>query len=231
MTTAVNSRNIGAHRTRHILYTLLFTTLICGGMLVARMIFTGGTRFAGLFGNLLLAWIPLLLALLLRRQSADKRGFFFWGLLVVWVLFFPNAYYIITDLIHMKKFGEGGVFPWFDLLMTASFACGGLFLGSLSLYLVHLLVRECWGWRAGWGFAVTMLALGSFGIYLGRKLRLNSWDVLTRPLKLIGDIGGLAEPQSAREVAAFSVTFFFFSLLFYAFMVSLARLHEIEEGS
>jgi uncharacterized membrane protein len=71
-----------------------------------------------------------------------------------------------------------------------------------------------------------MLALGSFGIYLGRFFRLNTWDVVARPFKLAGDIAALLEPKGLTEVAAFCVTFFFFSLAIYSFVVSMARLHE-----
>jgi uncharacterized membrane protein len=74
-----------------------------------------------------------------------------------------------------------------------------------------------------------MLALGSFGIYLGRFLRLNSWDVVSRPFKLAGDISSLVKPQSSTEVIAFSITFFFFSLAAYCFVVSVARLHEVPD--
>ena len=129
-------------------------------------------------------------------------------------------------MVHTHKFGIDGVYQWYDILMTACFACSGLFLGSVSLYLMHRLVQLRFGWRAGWLFAATMLALGSFGIYLGRFLRLNSWDVFTRPFKLAGDVAALAEPRSVTDVAAFSATFFFFSLVVYSFVVSLARLHE-----
>jgi uncharacterized membrane protein len=75
-----------------------------------------------------------------------------------------------------------------------------------------------------------MLALGSFGIYLGRFLRLNSWDVVTRPFKLVGDVTALLDPKSLTEVAAFSTAFFFFSLAVYCFIVSMARLHEEPRG-
>ena len=74
-----------------------------------------------------------------------------------------------------------------------------------------------------------MLALGSFGIYLGRALRLNSWDVVARPLKLVGDISSLMEPKSAKEVSAFTVTLFFFSLVVYTFVVSMASWLLIEK--
>jgi uncharacterized membrane protein len=228
MTPQVEERPVSAERVRHTLYTLGFATAVCTGMLLVRFACVGDLRFrfSGLLGNLLLAWIPLVLALLIRRIPANRRRFWFWSALVAWVLFFPNAFYITTDLIHTKKFGTDGIYRWYDMLMTTAFACGGVFLGSLSLYLLHLCVRQKFGWRFGWAFAAGMLALGSFGIYLGRFLRLNSWDVVTRPFKLVGDITALLEPKSLTEVAAFSTTFFFFSLTVYCFVVSIARLHE-----
>ncbi len=228
------SRSIAPDRARHALYTLIFGSAVCLAMLLVGFAAAGSLRFTGLFGNLLLAWIPLVLAICLWRMPRGGNRVAFWGAMVLWILFFPNAFYLVTDLIHIKKFGSDGIFRWFDMMMTISFASGGMFLGCLSLYLLHLFVRERFGWRMGWLFAGGMLALGSFGIYLGRVLRLNSWDVVTRPLKLMGDVVGLVEPTSAKEVIAFSVTFFFFSLAVYSFVVSIARLHEAgvgEQGS
>jgi uncharacterized membrane protein len=219
-------RPIPAHRARHTLYTLVFGSAVCTAMLVVRFLFTRQLHFSGLFGNLLLAWIPMILALCLWRMPSGRHRRWFWLTAVLWFLFYPNAFYITTDLIHMKKFGSDGVFRWFDLLMTMSFAAGGMFLGCLSLYLLHLSARARFGWRVGWLFAGGMLALGSFGIYLGRILRWNSWDVATRPLKLAGDAIALTEPHNAREAIVFSATFFFFSLAVYCFVVSMARLHE-----
>jgi len=224
-------RVIPQHRARHTLYTLLFGSAVCTGMLVVRCIYTGKLRFAGFFWNLFLAWIPLLLALYIWRMPSQGRRGWFWTVLVLWILFYPNAFYITTDLIHFKTFGSDGMFRWFDLLMTTSFAAGGMFLGCLSLYLMHLFVRQRFGWKMGWSFAGGMLALGSFGIYLGRVLRLNSWDVVARPFKLVGDILALVDPHGAKEAMAFSVTFFFFSLVVYSFVVSMARLHESDLSS
>jgi uncharacterized membrane protein len=223
-----SERTISRVRARHTLTTLLFATLFCAALLVARWGWTGTVRFSSFFGNLLLAWIPMVLALLIRRLGppATSRRALFWTAVVCWVLFFPNAPYIVTDIIHMKKFGMDGVPRWFDMMMTMAFACSGLFLGCLSLYSMHLLVRARFGWRRAWGFAVGMLALGSFGIYLGRFLRLNSWDVVAHPQKLISEIASIAEPTRLGEAAAFSATFFGFSLVAYSFVVSMSRLHE-----
>jgi uncharacterized membrane protein len=77
-------------------------------------------------------------------------------------------------------------------------------------------------------FAIGMLAIGSFGIYLGRFVRLNSWDVVARPVKLVTDIAALAAPMKAREMFAFSVTFFFFSLAAYWFVAAATQLHAAD---
>src|SRR5215210_1178358 len=104
-------RPIQPTRARHVLNTLLFATFVCVGMLVLRFVRAENLRFSGLFGNLLLAWIPLSLAFLIRRMPAlaGWRRCWFWGAIVLWIVFFPNAFYLVTDLIHMKKFGMDGV--------------------------------------------------------------------------------------------------------------------------
>ena len=214
-------------RAAQMLPPLIFATVVCAAMLGARWAHTGALRLTGLFGNLLLAWIPMVFALLvgqLHSAAVPRRGLF-WFCAVCWFLFFPNAPYIVTDLIHLKKYGLDGVPKWFDLIVIMAHACAGLFLGCLSLYLVELLVRERFGRRIGWAFAVGMLALGSFGIYLGRFARLNSWDVVVRPTKLWGDVAALAHPMKVGEVLAFSLTFFFFSLAAYWFVAAALRVH------
>ena len=211
-----------------VLWALLFGSLVCCGMLVVRMMLGGAARFTGLAGNLLLAWIPLGLSLLLRYVDwqPGRRRRLFWLTGLLWFLFFPNCFYIVTDLIHIRKFGSDGVPKWLDMMITAGFGLTGVFLGILALYLVHLVVRERFGYRAGWAFAIVMLALGSFGIYLGRYLRWNSWEVFTRPWKLWGNAARLVD--ESERVAGFWVTFFFFSLMAYLFVVAMARLHERE---
>jgi uncharacterized membrane protein len=190
------------------------------------MMLGASTILSGLFFNLLLAWIPLGLSLLLRGVDwqTGRRRHFFWVAGLLWVLFYPNSFYLVSDLIHIKKFGSHGVPKWLDMMITAGFGLAGVFLGSLALYLLHLRVRERFGYRAGWAFAIVMLALGSFGIYVGRFLRWNSWEVFTRPWKLWGNVSQIVD--RSERVAAFSVTFFFFSLMAYFFVVAMARLHE-----
>jgi uncharacterized membrane protein len=222
-------RPISARRLRHTLGTLVFASAVCVLMWCVRAGFSRSPHFFGFVWNLFLAWIPLWLALLLRRECGPgplrKRA---WLIGLAWLLFLPNSFYIVTDLIHFKKFGMGGIPKMFDVMMTFAFAAGGMFLGCLSLYLMQLSVRERRGWKIGWAFAIGILALVSLGVYLGRDLRLNSWDVLM-PWKLFGRMAGLGEPAKQHYAGVFIAPFFLLSVAVYAFVVSMTRIHELEE--
>lgn len=212
-------------RTRALLAPLLFATVFCLALVLARGAAAERWRFAGLFWNLILAWIPLLLALGLdwvARRPIPRPGAL-WSCGVVWFLFFPNSAYIVTDLVHFKKWGQDGIPKWFDLLLINAHAFAGVFLGCLALHVVAGLIRERHGPRLATLFAAGMLALGAFGIYLGRFLRLNSWDVLTRPFKLATDIATLGAPMKAGEVAAFTLVFFLFNVSAYWFIAAALR--------
>jgi uncharacterized membrane protein len=206
---------------------MVLPTLISVGMILGRFAYVATLRFrfCGLLLNLLLAWIPLIVALLIWRTSRSKR-LALACLFVAWLLFFPNAFYITTDLVHTHKFGTDGVSRWYDILMTACFAASGVFLGSISLYLLHSMVRARFGRGAGWVFAGAVLALGSFGVYLGRFLRFNSWDVVARPDALADGIMRLFRSNQITEVASFCGGFFLFSVVVYGFIYSAAHLRE-----
>lgn len=212
--------------TARLLPPLLFASAVCVALLAARWGWCGRLRCTGYFGNLLLAWIPLVLTLVIERlrAAAVPRHRWLWFCAACWFLFFPNAPYIVTDMVHLEKHGVDGVPKWFDILVIMAHACTGLFLGCVSLCTMESFVGARFGRRLGWAFAWAMLALASFGIYLGRFLRLNSWDVFVRPGKLLAGLAALAHPMKAFEVFAFSVSFFLFSLGAYWFIASATRL-------
>lgn len=106
-----------------------------------------------------------------------------------------------------------------------SFALTGWFLGYFSLYLMQEVVRGWLGRAASWVFAFAMLGLSSFGIYLGRFLRWNSWDALLAPLTTITDAARVAHPLKNPQALAFSATFFAFSLVCYLIVYSFTHLH------
>ncbi len=138
--------------------------------------------------NLFLAWIPLGMAFVAYRlhQTRNRWGFLIAGFALIWLLFLPNAPYMLTDLIHMRYRDEALV--WYDLMLLLWFAWTGIMLGLGSIYLMQEIVTDLLGAFAGWVIAIISIGLTSFGIYLGRFLRWNSWDVLRNPLALFVDI-------------------------------------------
>lgn len=166
---------------------LVAGSLLAAGLQNMRAERTGAPVFAFLFWNLFLAWVPYLLALaLVGLDLARAPGWLLAVPGIVWLLFLPNAPYILTDFIHLGA--VPGAPLWFDAVLIGAFAGTGLLLGMASLLLVHDVVGSRLGSVAGWALAIGSLALSSLGIYLGRFPRFNSWDVLANPEGLVGAV-------------------------------------------
>jgi uncharacterized membrane protein len=164
-----------------LLVVLCLCSLGCLALISLREHLTGSFEYTFMRWNLVLAWLPMSFALI--TLGAYRRGMpaAVWMLSgVLWLLFLPNAPYLVTDLIHLRNSWASAPL-WFDVLMFLSFGATGLALGYASLYVVHGVISERFGAIAGWGLIVTVFALSSVGIYLGRILRLNSWDAITQP--------------------------------------------------
>ena len=201
--------------------TVAIASAIACFLLGARILLTGSWRQLYLPWNLFLAWLPLLFAWLATRENAASAGgrWRFRLKALAWLLFFPNAPYILTDLWHLPPNFQGRF--WVDLVLILLFALTGLVLGFLSLYVMHVLVARRFGWVRGWLFAVAAAGLGGIGICLGRFLRWNSWDVLLHPGGLLADLGwrGLQLAQAPRLLvipALFAMLLFVAYVLLYA---------------
>jgi len=207
-----------------ILALILASTLSCG-LLAFRAWRAQELEHAFFVWNLFLAWIPAIASLLFyslaMRRPAPRFSLACIG--IVWFLFFPNAAYIVTDIVHLSA--KQGIPFWYDMITFMAFAQTGLFLAYLSLYLMQELVRAWLGRIACWSFALAMLALSSFGIYLGRFLRWNSWDMLLSPLTTMRVAVVVANPWADPKPMAFSATFFSFSLVCYLIVYSFTHLH------
>jgi uncharacterized membrane protein len=154
----------------------------CVALLIARLVHLGSIANPMLVWNLTLAWVPLLLAIaLLVSARRGRPGRELVAIGVVWLLFLPNAPYLLTDFVHL-----GYQHRVFDSLIFGSFGATGLALGLASLVIVQSVVTRARGVRAGWAVAAASLVASSVGIYLGRVQRLNSWDALTHPGRILG---------------------------------------------
>ena len=167
--------------------SLAILSLFVLAMMIARMLYTRMFEHTGIAWNLFLAWVPFVLALVVyaRARSGISRATLL-ALASLWLLFFPNAPYILT---HLKHIGRGGGIPiLYDVLLLSAAAWTGLLLGLVSLFLMHAVARRLLGVVVAWALVVGVLAASSFGIYLGRVQRWNSWDVFVRPGALLGQI-------------------------------------------
>lgn len=160
----------------------------CLGLIAVRVFRTESPHFLFLIWNLFLACVPLACSRALTSMS--RRGASSWTqctLFVLWLLFLPNAPYIVTDLVHVSP--PAGILSWYDLGIVLSCAGAGLLVGYLSLLDMQRLVEDRFGNTVGWLVAGSALMLSGFGVYLGRAMRWNSWDVVTDPVGLFGSIG------------------------------------------
>src|SRR5690349_1662404 len=160
-------RGSSSDRRLVVLSALGVLSVLVLGLVAFRVAYTHTTDGMNLVWNLFLAWVPLCLALLLYDRYAHRARL---GLLaslgLLWLLFFPNAPYIVTDLKYLA--GSTGKVFWYDGLLIGTAAMTGLLLGFVSLYLLHAIVRRAIGPRYAWMFAFGVLALSSLGVYLGR---------------------------------------------------------------
>lgn len=142
-----------------------------------------------------------------------------------WLLFMPNAPYIVTDIVNLQPYPQ--IPFWYDILLFMSSAWTGVFLGLTSLFLMQQIVKSMIGQWRSWLFALGVLALNSFGIYLGRFLRWNSWDVLFNPLELLKDIAGtVRHPFDHMETYIFSIIFTVFITAAYLMLTSMMSFQQ-----
>lgn len=173
--------------------------------------------FTFLGWNLFLALIPFGLSRYLTTRPARFSTGITFVLLIIWLAFFPNAPYLITDLIHI---GERGHAVWLDILLLFSFAQTGLVIALASLYDIDQWLRTYLSERARGGMVVFFLALTSFGIYIGRYLRWNSWDIATRPFDVLRTIATtFTQTAHSTELIGFVSTFSGVLIVSYAFLL------------
>ena len=213
--------------------TLIFATGICLMLVIARIVLSGNFRYAFLIWNLFLAWLPLLFAVLAceKYRTGAGRNWRFLSLTGAWLMFFPNAPYIFTDLIHLTY--EHRSHFWMDMVLILSCALTGLVLGFLSLFLMQSLVRRVFGRLVSWLFIALIAGLSGFGVYLGRFERFNSWDILVKPFALSrGIVGWAAEPFAHPAAIAFPVLFATFLFITYLMLyaLTLMQFHKPAAG-
>jgi uncharacterized membrane protein len=212
-------------------YPLVLSTLLAGGLFTARVIVAHNyVIYRNLVWNLFLAWLPYLFSV---WSAASERLFpGKWLLLVVpgglWLIFFPNAPYLMTDFLHLEN--RPPIPLWYDILLITSFAWSGLFLAIGSLRTMQLLIKKYMGGFTSWLFVTAALGLSGLGIYLGRFERWNSWDLILQPRRILHDLKTyMAAPTDNLRFFAFTILFTSFLLICYLTFIAVRRADELEE--
>lgn len=178
---------------------VIAASALAAAMWLLRGKLAGGLDLWFLGWNLFLAWVPWVAARAAVRARARAAAL---AAGAVWLLFLPNAPYLVTDLVHLRP--RPPVPASYDVLLFATFALAGCALGWGSLEAIHARLARALG-RARAALAVlAVLLLTGFGVYLGRFERWNSWDLVARPRGVLADaVGALDDPRAL----AFSVLF------------------------
>lgn len=221
-----------------IIKTLGIFSIIGFVMIAFRMLNQRSIRFAFLIWNLFLAWVPLFLSLAMRyidkiQKYSPKRTIYLLCLGICWLIFYPNAPYIITDIIHLSNYNyytisnysysfDLNFIIWYDFILVMLFVFTGYILGHMSLYNVHKIIEKKYEKVVGWIFVFIVSVLSGFAIYLGRFLRLNSWEIVSSPVNLFKTI------LATINIVSMKFTFMFglFIFLIYVAMHNLSFLKK-----
>ncbi|MBI2332104.1 MAG: DUF1361 domain-containing protein [Chloroflexi bacterium] len=218
-------------RNRHNIAVFVLLNLACAACIVlvaARVAYTDSSRHTGLIWNLFLAWIPFILSYFAHALSWKRSSIYLVIPIValLWLLFFPNAPYMLTDLQDLAR-GTGHEAPlWYDVIIVVWCSWTGTLLGVISLYLMQDIITRTFNRWLGWVFVFAISGLSSFGIYIGRFVRLNSWDILQNPAETAVEILGIVIDPS-RRLAAFTMGYTFFFLFIFVLLYSFS--HMLQE--
>ena len=212
---------------KHSFYPLILSSLMAAAFYTFRVFYSGTNNYSNLVWNLVLAWLPYIISVMassVYRSNPKNWGIIF-ILIFFWLIFFPNAPYMVTDFYHLNP--RPPVPLWFDISLIAIFAFTGCFLSITSLRTIHIIMEGFFGKFIGWLFALFALGLGSLGVYLGRFGRFNSWDIFLEPKSVLKEIAyNILNPADNLGFVGFTLMFTSILLVFYLMFVTASSPSE-----
>lgn len=199
---------------------LAFTAIF---MLLSAVIITFDRSRDFLVWNMGLSLIPYFLSVLLRHSRPVYRSTVLFALVfLAWLAFYPNAVYMVTDFIHFSTKTFYTKTPriqynmdirlWLNFSLTVCAVFFGVFLGMASFFHVEeaLVGRKPLYLKVLFYIAISVLT--GFAIYIGRFIRLNSWDVLLNPGELFTEVIATINRNTAMITFLFSSIHFFLAV-------------------
>lgn len=201
----------------------------CFFLLGIRVLISGKFYQIFLAWNLFLAVIPFFIALLSRWLVTRNHGIFsvliFLFTSILWLLFFPNSSYIFTDFIHLiqrglpednpNARGFSNLLVWYDVIVRSLYAFVGHLLGLASLFIFHNLWSKYCGKIVGWVLVISSCTAAAYGVFVGRFIRLNSWNLVTHP---DAAVNALLSNVESLDAVIFTIAFAFFLSISYIFL-------------
>ncbi len=188
---------------------------------IARVFLFNNYTFIYLFWNIFLAFVPFFISSFLfiyTNKEKIIKPIFVIGF-IIWLVFLPNAPYVVTDFIHLGRIA--GVPVMYDLFVIFSAATVSLFIGLHSIYQIERIFLLKFSQKITNIIILIVILLASFGVYLGRFLRFNSWDLFTSHISLVSSISKVFT-RSNDYINAYTYTFLFF-LFIYTSYISFKR--------
>jgi len=165
-------------------------------------------------------------ATLAQKAKQQKNKILHIIFIFIWLAFFPNAPYMITDFIHTSYLGFNSyfvvvrdAFAWFGLVYMTLGIMLGILAGVSSLDIVVRPMFKTKGHSMATITVAVVSIMSGYAIYIGRFLRFNSWDLLTNPINLVQTL--------VQEFELFTVLF---SLLFAACIAFIYLIFYILKG-
>lgn len=178
---------------------------------IVRIFLFETNSFVYMFWNIFLAFIPLLISSILLFYSNKNNIFkplFLFGF-ILWFIFLPNAPYVITDFIHLGKIRAVPVM--YDIFVLFSSALVSLMAGIFSMFHIEKILLIKFSKKNTNIILVIITLFASFGMYLGRFLRFNSWDFFVSHNFLISNIWDIfIHPIDNINAYIYTILFFVF---------------------
>jgi len=196
--------------------SVIILTIFAVVLNILRILIWGKLSFIYITWNIFLAFIPFIISSLILyffKEGKIKKYLFVIGIFL-WIIFIPNAPYIITDFVHL---GEIRSIPLlYDIVLLFTSSCVGLILGFNSFYHIEQIIYTKYNKNISNIIMGIIILMISFGVYLGRFLRFNSWDVFINHTSLIKNIWkNFSQSNGYIEVFFYTGLLFFFLFLFY----------------
>ncbi len=192
---------------------LFIFSLYCLAFSLIRVKLTTSIYLMFLIWNLFLAIIPYIITGYIKTKNSKLSKLKFGIISFIWLLFLPNSFYIITDFVHLT-FSKSYTF-WYDLVLISSYSILGFVLGITSMQDFESILDSKINSQKSSILLFIISLLSGFGIYLGRILRYNSWDILKNPMNLFLDLF-----QIFISIESLNFSILFGCFIYFIFLIS-----------